>query len=86
MEKLDVFVYDAELKDFAELDTENLKEVYLRWRKGSSVEDVLPVLKKCRYLQRLTLDQEEEVPSFEVLLDFNNGTESSDKFGTLALL
>jgi hypothetical protein len=69
VENLKLFLHDAELKDFAELHAENIKKVYLR-TDYLSVDDVLPVLKKCRYLQRLTLDQLEKVPSFEVLLDF----------------
>ena len=79
MEKLKLFVFEAELKDFAELDAENLKEVYLRWDDDLSIEDVLPVLKKFRYLQRLTFEQL-PVPSFEVLLDFIMGMEHLTSF------
>jgi hypothetical protein len=70
VENLKLWLHVAKLKYFAELDAENLKKVYLRWENDPSVEDVLPVLKKFRYLQRMTLDQIEKVPSLEVLLDF----------------
>ena len=72
MEKLKLFVDEAESKDFAELDATNLKEVYLRWAEGPSAEEILPVLKKCRYLQRLTL-LELPVPALKILFDFIMG-------------
>jgi hypothetical protein len=44
------------LEDLAELEHyENLKEVHLYWTWGPSVEEALPMLKRCANLRRLTL-------------------------------
>ena len=43
------------LKDLAELEHyENLKEVNLRWL-NDPVKEILPILKRCTHLRRLTL-------------------------------
>ena len=62
-------VTEFALYDFAELDTQNLKQVDLRWDIGPSIEEVLSVLKTWRNLQRLTFDGS-YIHSFEVLCDF----------------
>ena len=61
------------LRDLAELERyENLKEVHLRWLDDHSVKRVLPMLKRCTNLRRLTLMKWEKtsLPSSEELCDF----------------
>ena len=61
------------LRDLAELERyENLKEVDLRWLDDHSVKRVLPMLKRCTNLRRLTLMKWEKtsLPSSEELCDF----------------
>jgi hypothetical protein len=60
------------LKDLAELEHyENLKEAHLR-RSLMHVKEVLPMLKRCTQLRRLTLASEKRrpFPSSEELRDF----------------
>jgi hypothetical protein len=60
------------LRDLAELKHYgNLKEVHLRWLPGS-VNEVLPMLKRCANLRRLTLRSvnRRPIPSSEELRDF----------------
>jgi hypothetical protein len=61
----------ASLQDFAELESaENLKEVDLNWREGPSIEEMLPTLKKWRFLRRLALRRWSCVPHLDVMCDF----------------
>ena len=61
------------LRDLAELERyENLKEVHLRWLDDHSVKRVLPMLKRCTNLRRLTLAKRKKhlFPSTKELCDF----------------
>jgi hypothetical protein len=61
----------ASLQDFAELESaENLKEAHLSCREGPSIEEMLPTLKRWRYLRRLTLQSQSSVPHVDVWCDF----------------
>ena len=51
---LQFIVRKANLNDITELAAENMKEVVLGWGKGPSIEQVLPVLAKCRQLRKLS--------------------------------
>jgi hypothetical protein len=61
------------LRDLADLERyENLKEVHLRWLDDRSVKKVLPILKRCTNLRRLTLAKwmKHLFPSSKELCDF----------------
>ena len=62
-------------EDLARLEpAENKTDLTLRWEKGPSIEHVLPVLRRWRHLNRLTLDNSASpgifFPAFNVLSDF----------------
>jgi hypothetical protein len=61
----------ASLQGFAKLESaENMKEVHLIWTVGPSIEELLPTLKRWRYLRRLTLQNRSSVPHLDVMCDF----------------
>jgi hypothetical protein len=73
VEILRVESFTITLPDLAELEHyKNLKEAHLRWSQGSSVRVVLPMLKGCTNLRRLTLNRSTQFsfPSFKELCDF----------------
>jgi hypothetical protein len=71
VEILRVNADSASLQDFAELESaENLSEVHLSWKEGPSIEEMLPTLKRWRYLRRLTLQSRSSVPHLDVMCDF----------------
>ena len=71
---LQFIVRKANLNDITELAAENMKEVVLGWGKGPSIEQVLPVLAKCRQLRKVTLiSGERQQPSSEVVCNFMMG-------------
>ena len=60
-------------RDLAYLELyKNITEVHLRWLFNPSVKEILPMLKRCTHLRRLTLksDVRHYYPSSEELLDF----------------
>ena len=60
----------ASLTDFAELESaENLNEAHLSWKEGPSIEEMLPILKRWRFLRRVSL-QCRSVPHVDVMCDF----------------
>jgi hypothetical protein len=71
-----MYVKHLNLEDLAELEpAENMTDVTLRWEFGPSIEDVLPIVKRWRHLDRLTLFDNDvmtkiSVPPLEVLGDF----------------
>jgi len=59
--------------DLAGLEhNDNITEVHLRWLLGPSVKEVLPMLKRCTHLRRLTLERPARIcfPPFEELCNF----------------
>ena len=72
MEILEFFIRKANLRDITEWAAENMTEVDLRWDKGPSIEQVLPVLAKWRQLRKLTVISYERhhYPSSEVFCHF----------------
>jgi hypothetical protein len=73
VEMLRVNVFSLVRRDLAELKSaENLTIVNLKWKWGSSIESVLPVLERSRYLRRLTFHScaKISVPPFQVLSNF----------------
>jgi hypothetical protein len=70
---LRVNVSEATLQDLAELEHyENLKEAHLRWSRGPSGKEALPILKRCTNLRRLILGKWELDTTFssKELCDF----------------
>jgi hypothetical protein len=66
------------LRDLAELEpAENMTDVTLGWDIGPSIKDALPVLRRWRYLNRLTLNDgvnnKISVPPLEVISGFIMG-------------
>jgi hypothetical protein len=73
VEILRVDVFEVILLDFAELEhNENMTEFHLNWLMGPSVEEALPILKRCTNLRRLTLSRwkKRSFPPIEELRDF----------------
>ena len=72
------------VRDLAELEpAENTTDITLRWEKGPSVKEVLPLLKRWRHLCRLTftgLAEKKSVPPFEELGHFILGMEHLSHF------
>ena len=67
--------YVIALRDLTELEhNKNMNQVHLSWVDGPSLREVLPILKRCTNLRRITLKAESETklrfPSSEELCDF----------------
>jgi hypothetical protein len=74
VQKLRVSLYeDFSPQDFLELESaENMTDISLNWNNGASIEEVLPILRRCRHVRRLTLSwwSDRSVLPFEELCDF----------------
>ena len=73
MEYLEVFANVANVQDYAALESAvNMTEVVICWKKGHTIEDILPVFKRWRHLRRLTLwsRNESSLPQVKVICDF----------------
>ena len=65
--------YVITLPDLAELEhNENMNQFHLRWVDGPPLREILPILKRCTNLRRITLDGGTRLPfpSSEELCDF----------------
>ena len=61
----------ASFQDFAELESVgNFSEVHLSWREGPTIEEILPIINRWRYLRRLNLRRWSSVPHVDVMCDF----------------
>jgi len=73
VEIFQVYVTHFPLNDLAEWEpAETMMDVTLRWESGSSIGDVLQMLKRWRQVRRLTLKNSgnTSVPPLEVLCEF----------------
>jgi len=76
VEVLSLSPYRADIQDLADLEhLENLTEVRFSCSEGPSVEETLPIFKRCRHLRRLQISTfgNNSVPPIQLLCNFIMG-------------